>query len=124
MIGATFEAKEDFLRESADANSSVQLTRLRKTGGFILMLDGLKVAGPLKTLLHCCANVALFACVKVLVDAGSFVNAIKALREKIFVDGYTTGVGSKVHGTPLDVLMQTEKLYETRQSDRLSQASK
>lgn len=77
-----------------------------------------------KTLLHCCANAALLACVEALVDAGAAVNAIEDIGTKSYVDRYHIDNGSKVHGTPLDVVLQTEKLFETSRSDRLSQESK
>jgi ankyrin repeat protein len=87
------------------------------------MANPLLVGDKGKTLVHCCANAALFACVKVLVDAGASVSAIEDSGTPTYVGGYQISDGSKIHGTPLDVVVQTEKLFETKRSDRLSQAS-
>jgi ankyrin repeat protein len=77
-----------------------------------------------KTLLHCCANAALFACVKVLTVAGSSLNAIEEPGTEIFVEGCTISTRYHVHGTPLDVVILDEKLLESTRSEKLSQASK
>ncbi|EXJ92140.1 serine/threonine protein kinase [Capronia epimyces CBS 606.96] len=82
-----------------------------------------------RTLLHCCATAAVFTCVKVLVEAGAAVNPVESAGTRNQIGSYTIGVFSSadrdiIHGTPLDVVEQMERIFELSKSIRLSQPSK
>ena len=90
--------------------------------------NSLLVGDKGRTLLHSCGTAALFACVRVLVEAGASVNPVESAGTQTFVGGYTIGQydkadQSKVLGTPLDVVELTERIFEVSRSDRLSRES-